>query len=32
MNGLYQWHTPFVSAFLGFVIVFAASQVWRSRK
>jgi hypothetical protein len=28
MNGLYHWHTPFVVAFLAFVLVFVAAQ-WR---
>ena len=29
MTQLYQWHTPFVVAFLGFVLVFV---LWNGRK
>jgi hypothetical protein len=30
MSQLYQWHTPFVGAFLVFVVVFVALS-WRRR-
>jgi hypothetical protein len=30
MTQLYQWHTVYVAAFLGFVLLFAAAN-WRRR-
>jgi len=27
MSGLYHWHTPFVAAFFGFVLLFVLAQL-----
>ncbi len=31
MSALYHWHTPFVIAFLAFVVLFVVAHLWQGR-